>query len=104
MNEPPNDLAVKVEVLALLLIMLIRPSVLFRHEEGVLARDGVEEVSHKAAYHNVRTTSLATTGWNGIKNMQIKYGKIRQNSCAAQITTHAIQSEEMQTKRRRSTT
>jgi hypothetical protein len=63
-NEPPNDFAVKVEELALLLVMWIGPSVLFRHEEGVLAGDSVEEVGHESAYHNVRIASLAASGWN----------------------------------------
>ncbi len=75
-NEPPNDFAVKVEKLALLLIMLIRPSVFFRHEEGVLAGDSVEQVGHKTAYHNIRIASLAASGWN----KQICVAKTRQEN------------------------
>jgi len=40
--------------------MLIGPSELLRHEEGVVIGHSVEELCHKAAYDDVRVASLAS--------------------------------------------
>jgi hypothetical protein len=62
----------KEEVLALLLVIRIGPPVLLQHEDGVLVGHGVEEVGHEAAYHDVRVTSLATSGWAKRRNASIR--------------------------------
>jgi hypothetical protein len=49
-------------ILALLLVVRIGSPVLLRHEGSVLGGDGVEEVGHEAAYHDVRVPSQATSG------------------------------------------